>query len=201
MQIRICLPKTFPTGIINNEERDLKQCAFGKDANAVVLLHEAFSDYDAQHQLITAHHIKIKILKDRGIESANVSIPFYRSNDFKQINMVEGMTINIVDNNPVQTKIDRKSIYTKKTNERWGEMVFAFPAIKAGSIVEYKYRSTMKHYGGLKDWDFQEELPVMMSRYTLVILPNAEFAYRVNKTLDILSQLKRNRLMAVFTLK
>ena len=176
----------FPDfGIINNEERDLKQCTFDKDANAVVLLHEAFSDYDAQHQLITVHHIKIKILKEKGIESANVSIPFYRSNDFEQITMVEGMTINMVDNNPVQTKLDRKSIYTKKTNERWGEMVFAFPAIKAGSIIEYKYRSSMKHYGGLKDWDFQEELPVMMSRYTLVILPNAEFAYRVNKTLDI----------------
>ena len=176
----------FPDfGIINNEERDLKQCTFDKDANAVVLLHEAFSDYDAQHQLITVHHIKIKILKEKGIESANVSIPFYRSNDFEQITMVEGMTINMVDNNPVQTKLDRKSIYTKKTNERWGEMVFAFPAIKAGSIIEYKYRSAMKHYGGLKDWDFQEELPVMMSRYTLVILPNAEFAYRVNKTLDI----------------
>lgn len=176
----------FPDfGIINNEERDLKQCTFDKDANAVVLLHEAFSDYDDQHQLITVHHIKIKILKEKGIESANVSIPFYRSNDFEQITMVEGMTINMVDNNPVQTKLDRKSIYTKKTNERWGEMVFAFPAIKAGSIIEYKYRSAMKHYGGLKDWDFQEELPVMMSRYTLVILPNAEFAYRVNKTLDI----------------
>ena len=176
----------FPDfGIINNEERDLKQCTFDKDANAVVLLHEAFSDYDAQHQLITVHHIKIKILKEKGIESANVSIPFYRGNDFEQITMVEGMTINMVDNNPVQTKLDRKSIYTKKTNERWGEMVFAFPAIKAGSIIEYKYRSAMKHYGGLKDWDFQEELPVMMSRYTLVILPNAEFAYRVNKTLDI----------------
>lgn len=111
----------FPDfGIINNEERDLKQCTFDKDANAVVLLHEAFSDYDDQHQLITVHHIKIKILKEKGIESANVSIPFYRSNDFEQITMVEGMTINMVDNNPVQTKLDRKSIYTKKTNERWG---------------------------------------------------------------------------------
>lgn len=176
----------FPDyGIVNNEEINLKQCAFDKDANAVVLLHEAFSNYDDEHHLVTVHHLRIKILKEKGIESANVSIPFYRKDGFEEINMVEGMTINVVDNNQVQTKLDRKGIYTKKTNERWGETVFAFPAIKAGSIIEYKYRSTMKHYGGLKDWDFQEELPVLISKYTLVILPNAEFAYRVNKTLDI----------------
>jgi hypothetical protein len=43
----------------------------------------------------------------------------------------------------------------------------------------------MKHYGGLDEWSFQDELPVLTSKYTLFILPNAEFAYRVNKTLDI----------------
>lgn len=176
----------FPDyGFLNSEEINLKQCAFDKDANAAVLLHEAYSDYDEEHHLITMHHVRIKILKEKGISSANVSIPFYRKDDFEQIGMVEGMTINTSEGNQVQTKLDKKSIFTKKTNERIGEVVFAFPAIKAGSVIDYKYRSTMKHYGGLDDWQFQEELPVLISKYTLIILPNMEFAYQVNKAEDM----------------
>ncbi|MEP7142982.1 MAG: DUF3857 domain-containing protein [Ferruginibacter sp.] len=173
-------------GIVGPDEISLKQCAFDKDANAVVLLHEAYSDYDDDHRLITTHHIRVKILKEKGISSADISIPFYRKDDFEQIDMVEGMTINAINGEPmVNTRLERKSIFTKKTNERYGEVVFAFPVIRVGSIIDYKYRSIMKHYGGLEDWNFQEELPVLMSKYTLVILPNMEFAYRINKAANI----------------
>ncbi|MEP6950759.1 MAG: DUF3857 domain-containing protein [Ginsengibacter sp.] len=172
-------------GIVNSAEINLKQCDFDKDANAVVLLHEAYSDYDDEHHLVTTHHVRIKILKEKGISSANISIPFYRKDDFEQIDKVEGMTINIIDGNQVITSLERKSIFTQKMNDRLGEVVFAFPAIKVGSIIDYKYRSTMKHYGGLDDWEFQDELPVVMSKYTLIILPNMEFAYQVSKSAEI----------------
>ncbi len=172
----------FPDyGVLSNDEINLKQCDFDKDANAVILLHEAFSDHDEQHRLITTHHLRIKILNEKAFSSANVSIPFYRKDEFEYIDHVEGITINMIDGRKVETILERKSIFTEKTNERLGRVVFAFPAIQPGSIIEYKYRSTMKHYGGLEDWNFQEELPVMVSKYTLIIIPNMEFAYRVNK--------------------
>ncbi|MEO6733239.1 MAG: DUF3857 domain-containing protein [Ferruginibacter sp.] len=183
----------FPDyGIISREEIDLKQCPFDKDAHAVVLLHEASSNYDDEHHLITTHHVRIKILKEKGFSAADLAIRFYRKDDFELIDRVEGMTINFTDGSRVDTKLERKSIFTKKTNDRIGEVIFAFPAIKPGSIIEYKYRSTMKHYGGLQDWDFQEELPVITSRYTIAILPNMEFAYRVNKTLDLPITITKN---------
>ncbi|MEO5888897.1 MAG: DUF3857 domain-containing protein [Ferruginibacter sp.] len=173
-------------GIVNSAEINLKQCDFDKDANAVVLLHEAFSNYDDYHHLVTVHHIRVKILKEKGISAANVSIPFYRKDDFEHIDQVEGMTINATSASKiVNIKLEKKSIFFQKTNDRFGEVIFTFPGISPGSIIDYKYRSTMTHYGGLQDWDFQEELPVLMSKYTLIIVPNMEFAYRINKTLDI----------------
>src|SRR5664279_3153883 len=72
-------------GIVSSDEISLKQCAFDKDANAVVLLHEAYSDYDEEHHLVTTHHIRIKILNEKGIPAANISIPFYSKDDFEQI--------------------------------------------------------------------------------------------------------------------
>jgi Domain of Unknown Function with PDB structure (DUF3857) len=190
---RFSFAQQFPGyGIISSQELNLTQVDFDKDANAVVLIHEAFSNYDDQRHLITYHHIRIKILKEKGFSFANVSIPFYRKDDFELIRGVEGMTINLVDGTQVvNTKLDRKSIFTQKTNDRIGEVVFTFPAIKVGSIIDYTYQSDMKSYGGLEDWDFQERIPVLISKYSLVIAPNIEFAYRVNKTLDLPIVIKR----------
>jgi hypothetical protein len=61
-------------------------------------------------------------------------------------------------------------------------MVFAMPNVKVGSIIEYKYQSVMQHYGGLRDWYFQEEIPVVLSSYHLYILPNTVFNYVVKKS-------------------
>ena len=179
-------------GTATGDELNLKQCSFDKEANAVVLMHEAFSNYNDQGHLITTHHVRIKILKEKGFSAADIAIPFYRKDNFEYISGVEGWTINVgADGQAVNTKLEKKSIFTKNTNERIGEVIFTFPAIKVGSIIDYKYQSDMKTYGGLQDWEFQDRLPVMVSKYTLIILPNIEFAYRINKTLDIPIDVKK----------
>ena len=196
--ISICTAaQEFPSyGSVSGEELALRQISFDKDANAVVLLHEAYSDYDDHHRLITLHHIRVKILKEEGKSAADVSIPFYRKEGFESIDQVEGMTINEGNGGQIQKiALERKNVFYKNTNDRIGEVVFAFPAVKTGSIIDYKFRSTMKHYGGLEDWNFQQALPVVTSRYTLIILPNAEFAYRVHKRNEmpvIVKQLSSN---------
>ena len=190
----ISFAQQFPDyGVITKDEIDLKECAFDKEANAVILVHEANSNYDDQHHLITNHHIKIKILNEKGFSAANIIIPFYRQNEFEYIDKVVGMTYNYNEGYQVeQSKLQQNSIFTQNENERIGKVVFTFPAIKAGSIIEYKYRSTMKHYGGLEDWSFQDRLPVMKSKYILYILPNMEFAYRVNKSPSLPVTIKKD---------
>ncbi len=176
--------QVFPNyGSISQEEKLLKECAFDKEAEAVYLLHEGISNYNEDYNLITEHHIRIKILKEKGLEYANVTIPFYSNRDFEFISKIEGMVINYDEQgNRSDQKLDKKSIYTKKTTKYHSEVSFAFPSVKAGSIIEYVYRSTMKSYAGLDDWIFQEELPVVMSKYSLTIIPNYEFSYLFYKS-------------------
>jgi len=170
-------------GSISQEERQLKECAFDKEAEAVYLLHEGISNYNDDYNLVTEHHIRIKILKEKGLAYANVTIPFYSDRDFEFISKIEGMVINYDEQgNRSDQKLDKKSIYTKKTTKYHSEVSFAFPSVKTGSIIEYMYRSTMKHYGGLDDWTFQEELPVIKSTYSLTIIPNYEFSYLFKKS-------------------
>lgn len=167
---------------ITKEERDLKVCAFDKDADAVIIFDKAISNYDDNYNLVTEHHVRLKILKENGVEHANVKIPYYSADNFETIISIKGATINY-DAHKGETRqaLDQKSVYHKKLNKLYSEVSFTFPNVKVGSFIEYRYRSIMKHYGGLKSWYFQKELPVMQSFYLLYIIPNAEFAYQVKK--------------------
>ncbi|MEI9957585.1 MAG: hypothetical protein WDM90_15105 [Ferruginibacter sp.] len=51
----------------------------------------------------------------------------------------------------------------------------------------------MKHYGGLRDWYFQQYLPIVQSRYTLRVAPHLEFAYRVDKKADFPIVIKQEK--------
>lgn len=178
---------------VSDFEVNYKECPFDNDAAAVVFLDDALSTYDEDYQLITYHHVKLKILKDKGVDYGNIIIPFYSDGNFETISGVDGTVYNN-EGSPNSRKLDAKSVYRKKVNEFWSEVKFDFPGLKAGSILEYYYTSTKKNYGGLKNWVFQEEIPVLKSHYLLTILPNAEFAYAVQKSPDLPIDVKSDRL-------
>ncbi len=178
---------------VTDSEIKYKVCPFDKDASAVVFLDDAVSTYNDDYNLVTYHHIKLKILNDKGLDYGNVSIPFYSDGDFENITNVDGTVYNY-DGTLTSKKIDKNSIYTKKENQYWSEVRFAFPDIKAGSIIDYYYTSIKKNYGGLKEWVFQKEIPVIKSKYLLTILPDAEFSYAVQKSPDMPIQIKPNKL-------
>lgn len=45
--------------------------------------------------------------------------------------------------------------------------MFAFPDVKPGSIIEYKYKDEAYDLYALRDWYFQSDIPVKLSRYIL----------------------------------
>lgn len=173
----------------------MQVCAFDSEAVAIVLIDEAVSDHDDERKLITYRHIRIKILKEKGLEYANVVIPFYARNDFQTIDDIEAVAYNF-DASGKQTiqNVERRAIFTEPRNEAWHLKKFTFPGVKAGSIIEYKYRSTEKNYFNLDDWEFQQELPVMLSKYTLQVPPNTEFAYMVYNSAQFPIDIKQDKI-------
>lgn len=173
----------FPTfGKVTNEELKLKQCQFDREAPAVVLLDEAVANYNSEYNLLTDRHIRIKILHEKGMDYGNIAIPFWRIDNFEFISDIEAIVINQnADGSLSRHTLEKKSIFTKNVSDQLGEVRFTMPAIKAGSIIEYRYKSTMKNYNGLDDWHFQREIPVVQSKFRIYILPNYEFAYKVYK--------------------
>ncbi|RTL59204.1 MAG: DUF3857 domain-containing protein [Sphingobacteriales bacterium] len=159
-------------------EINLKECAYDKEATAIVLDHEAMTYYDDDYNMITYHYVRIKILREKGKGAGEITIPYYREDDFENISDIKGRIYNGFG----YTDLDKKSVFQKNTNKYWGEYSFTFPEIKIGSVLEYSYKSLMKNYGGLKEWVFQEKIPVEKSHYDLTIVPNTEFSWVVQKT-------------------
>ncbi|HEY2720083.1 MAG TPA: DUF3857 domain-containing protein [Chitinophagaceae bacterium] len=169
-----------PFGTYTASELQMKECDFDKGADAVILLDEASSNYDDDYELVTTRRIRIKILHDKGIDKGNIVIPFYSKDQFETIQNIEGETYN-ENQSPEVSALDRKSVYTERVNDYYSRKKFAMPNVKAGSIVEYKYESVMKTYGGLERWIFQSDIPTSKSCYLLQMIPSAEFSYSVSK--------------------
>jgi hypothetical protein len=167
-------------GIVSIAESDIRQCAFDPEATAVILLNEGYSSYTENNELMTYYHQKIKILKEDGIKYGVINLSYYSDNDFETIENISGVTINSTEQGSRQDiPVDEKTIYKKKLNRYRTEVSFAFPNVKVGSILDYKYRVVAKHYGGLRDWTFQDEIPVVRSTYKLTIVPGHEISYLV----------------------
>jgi hypothetical protein len=161
-------------GVFTDEEVKMKECSFEKNAEAIVLLDDAFTDYD-DNGMITTRRTRIKILNERGIDHGNITIHFYSKDDIEYIRNIEGMSF--TENGAYM--LDPKSIYTDK-GPVWSKMKFAMPNVKAGTIIEYKYEVFKKYYDP-DEWSFQTVLPTMKSCYMLRIHPRAEFSYVVSK--------------------
>ena len=175
-------------------EKELKVCEFDPEAEAVIIFDKAESSHNDDYNLITKRRLRIKILKQKGIQLADVSIYYYSKEDFEFVSEIKGVVFNRDANGNEETKeLDEKSIFDAKISEFWSEKKFALPGVRVGSIIEYEYTVNSKNYNGLQDWYFQNELPVMLSSYRLVVLPNHEFAYNVSKSDQLPITVKSDR--------
>ena len=182
--VNLCVAQTtLPEfGDITEADKKLTECPFDKEADAVVIFDEASADHNDQYNLITTRRIRLKILRQKGVRHGDIEIRYYSKDDAEYITDIEAYTCNYNNGFADIKKITSSSIYRQKVNERWSQVKIAMPEVKVGSIIEYKYTTTSKNYGYLDDWYFQGELPVMHSHFSLVVLPNYEFAYRIYKS-------------------
>jgi hypothetical protein len=69
-------------GAFTAKEQGLKQCDFDKEAEAVVLLDRAESNYDDNYNLMTQRRNRVKILKEAGIERGQCPYPVLQRRQF-----------------------------------------------------------------------------------------------------------------------
>jgi hypothetical protein len=155
-------------GKVEKADLELKTCDFDDKAEAVVLFDvgELYFDLTSMSSSMQfERHVRIKILKAKGKDQADIHLPYFSYRNIEYIKNLTAQTYNLdASGNIVTTKVEKKLIYEKPIDKYRTEQVFTFPDVQAGSIIEYKWLQVCTSFS-LENWYFQQEIPVKYSRY------------------------------------
>ena len=154
---------------IDKADLSMKVCDFEKDANAMVLFDKGDVYYDNDFNIVLERHKRIKILSESGKKEADIRIEYYGGNKFEYVTGLQGEIFNLNNDNVEITKLDKKQIFTEIVDKSRMALVFTFPNVKAGSVIEYKYKQTINSPWNIPDWFFQEDVPVRHSELVTTI--------------------------------
>ena len=168
-------------GVIGAEEFNLKECPFDKGAEAIVLFDIGKSYFERNAEggfdVIFERATRIKIFNEAGLKWAEAGIPYYREgNIFEKVFDIEGTTYNW-DEGLKKTELDKTAFFDETINQYWMEKKFAMPNVKAGSIIEYRYKISSQYLFNFRDWEFQNSIPTIYSAYQTKMIPFYEYSF------------------------
>ncbi len=160
-------------------DEDLKMTLYEADtaAAAVVLCdfgHTTVTYHPDGYKLRFEHHKRIKILKQSGFEHGNITIPFYSKNKREQF-FFDKAEVRLPNGDKI--KLSKKDIFEEAINEYWTMAKFTFPQLQEGCIIEYSYFINSESILDLREWYFQDEIPVRWSEYRLDFPYNLYYNY------------------------
>jgi hypothetical protein len=170
----------FPYGKISYGEIDVKTYPADTSAKAYVITEfgKTIFDYDNINELLFDYHVKIKILRQEGLSQANVEIPLYKNDSGEEsIRDIYASSYNLENGRILERKLENKAIFTEKNGQYYNVVKFAIPNAKVGSVIEFQYQLRTPFKFNLRTWDFQSDIPKMVSEYHTIIPAN--FTYNV----------------------
>jgi len=176
-------------GEIDEATLRMKSCAFEPDASAMVLFDYRKTIFDNDGyviKMVTERRVRIKVFNEKGFKYANIAIPYLNRRRDNRIEYISAITYNIdASGKVVAEKIEKKQIFKEKNDETVRTVKFAFPNVKAGSVIEYRYTQVQKHTVRIEPWVIQKDIPVQ-SRILEVQVPTMlNIEYRKLCTLPI----------------
>lgn len=175
---------------IETKDFEVKAPEDDPDAEAIVLFDigkTRFYDTGDGLNIKFTRITRILILKESGLDWAEISIPLYkpRNEEPERLQNLKASSYNMVDGGIHYTELDNESIFEERINENWIRKTFAMPAVKVGTIIEYEYQLISPYVVNLPDWEFQNRIPTLYSRYEVGITPFYEYTFLLQGTKSV----------------
>jgi transglutaminase-like putative cysteine protease len=161
-------------GNVSVEEFNVKPGGRDSAASAVVLFKIGRMNFGLSRKgnwnYYLEVHKRIKIINKEGYDYANFSIPIYRSsNGEEDLNKVQIASYNLVNDKVIQNKASKDEKFADKYNKNNTVYKYTLSNIEPGTIVEIKYTIQSDFLYTLRDWYFQEGIPVVWSEFALTL--------------------------------
>jgi hypothetical protein len=153
------------------------------NSGAIVLHDEAkietFGEEEDGWSLYSRHRI-VKIFDVKGHQYANMAIPYSPRNE------IEDLQARTISPKGKITVVKAKNIYDISLYPNYmlysdqRSKLFTFPAIENGSIIEYKYNIRYESHSFGNSWSFQDNVPVLYSRFEINIPSKTEPVYKIS---------------------
>lgn len=134
---------------ITSNEVSMKTYKPDTTASAVTIYKNVIAKYEYKKDAFIIEYNyenKIKILKSEGVKYANIVIPIYdkdKSDASKEfVSKIEAYAYNMEDGKIKKTKMDKSYIFEERVNPYWKQVKFSIPAVKEGTVIEYRYKLT-----------------------------------------------------------
>ena len=165
----------FELGKVSIEELNEKSHPKDTSAVAAVLFDKGEVQFEySQTDGFTVHTTvkkRIKIYKKEGYDWANKSVEYYLGGNGlnETVSFSDVVSYNLVAGKIEKTKIKSDGIFDEKINRYWGRKKITIPNVKVGSIIEYEYTIKSPRISELKEWAFQNSIPVNYSEFKTYI--------------------------------
>lgn len=148
-------------------EKELKETQYPGDPSvaAAILNKEGkiYFDFNSQGKwvIVTDVLVRLKVYTKEGYNYANVEIPYYSYGaDWEDVSFSDAVVYNLVDGDIEKAKVEDDGLFIEQTNKKWRTKKIAFPNVKEGSVIEYRYIKKSPYLSSLPDWYFQCSIPV-----------------------------------------
>jgi transglutaminase-like putative cysteine protease len=161
--------KEFDVGKIKPEELAINVCPIDSNAGAWIIGEYGTVDYRYSQTegflLYYNHKVRIKILKNTEFDQASFAIPIYQfSYNWEKID-IDGYTYNLEAGKVVKSKLTKDSRFEESVNKNKKNIKITLPNVREGSVIDLEYTITSPYVWEVRDWFFQQDIPVLYSKF------------------------------------
>lgn len=164
-------------GNVTKGELDMTSYTEDTTAVAVVLAKKGrlkfiLNNNEGTFQFEYVEEKRVKILKPEGLNYvADNAINYYVGSRTakEEIRNLSGTTYNLENGKIVKTKLTKEHVFDEDIDGKFKVKKFTMPAAKVGSVIEYKYTLISDFFYELKDFYFQEGIPIHYVDFEAVI--------------------------------
>lgn len=163
---------------INADGLKINQFGSFDDAEAIILQEGGVQSFFVgplgNYQGNLFRIVRIKILKESGLNQAEVEIPYYGE---ERIMSIQGASYRLQNDQVVVAELKNNQIFIEEANKDVHIIKFSIPQVQVGSIIEYSYSYQTPYIHSPQPWYFQHNIPTLSSEFVILPHEHLEFTY------------------------